>query len=184
MSDGLASSGALPPAAFDITGCRKAVDAASTSPKAIRAGLVAFAVATVAVVTTLIFMAGDTSVDSGDIAAFVAVGIAAVGVLLAVLVILPLQLVTRERRRRLVHASAAVDSTAEALTAHLASIGYTVPLDVVLDWLASPDSTRTVPLVHDSVIAARWWQPAPDDDRVFVEPYLRVGDTASALPVR
>lgn len=176
------ASPALPPAAFEITGYRRTIEAAAAPSPAVRAGLVAFVIATIALVTALVFMSRDPSSDTRDIASLVAIGVAGTGVLLALLVVLPLQLRTRERRRRAQQISTSLDGTATGLTAHLASIGYRIPHEVAVDWLASPDSTETVPLVHDSVIAARWWRPADGDERVFVEPYLRQDGADSSLP--
>jgi hypothetical protein len=110
------------------------------------------------------------------------VGVAGTGVLFALLVVLPLQLVTRQRRRLAAAAVSRLDETADALVRHLASIGYRVPRAVAAEWLVMPEPEATVALVHDSVIAARWWRPAEGDDRVFVEPYLRQQGAESALP--
>ncbi|WP_165064058.1 hypothetical protein [Marisediminicola senii] len=181
MSD--ASSPALPPAAVEVTDYRRRLDASASRAPIVAIGLVAFAVASVALVATLSLVGPDWFPAEEGIALLVAMGIAGVGVLLALCVILPAQLVRRDLRRRVDDVEGALTAAAAQLRSHLASIGYEIPVSVALDWVASPQATATVPLVHDSVIAARWWRPGEGDDRVFVEPYLQQGDEASALPV-
>jgi hypothetical protein len=173
----------LPPAAFEITGYRRALETAANSSRVVPVGVTAFVIATAALVAALVFLGQDAALRGESLAAVVAVGIAATGVLCALFVVLPLQLVTRQRRRQAAEASARQGAAAEALRLHLASIGYDIPREVAGDWLSSPEPAATVPLVHESVIAARWWQPAEDDERVFVEPYLREGENLSTLPV-
>ncbi|GAB3131151.1 hypothetical protein [Marisediminicola antarctica] len=173
----------LPPAALEITDYRRALESAANSSRVVPVGVTAFAIATAALVAALVFLGQGTALGGESLAAVVAVGIAGTGVLCALFVVLPLQLVTRQRRRQAAEAASRQHAAAEALRLHLASIGYNVPLEVAGDWLQSPEPAATVPLVHDSVIAARWWQPAEHDERVFVEPYLREGENSSTLPV-
>jgi len=173
----------LPPAAFQITAYRRAFEAATSSSRIVPVGVTAFVIATAALVAALVFLGQGAALSGESLAAVIAVGIAGTGVLCALFVVLPLQLVTRQRRRLAAEEAARQRATAEALRLHLASIGYNIPLEVAGAWLQSPEPAATVPLVHESVIAARWWQPAEDDERVFVEPYLREGENRSALPV-
>jgi len=173
----------LPPAAFEITEYRRALEFAAHSSRVVPVGVTAFVVATAALVAALVFLGQGAELRGESLAAVAAVGIAGTGVLCALFVVLPLQLVTRQRRRLAAEAAARQRGAAEALRIHLASIGYRIPLEVAGAWLVSPESAETVPLVHDSVIAARWWQPAEDDERVFVEPYLREAENSSTLPV-
>lgn len=173
----------LPPAAFEITAYRRSLESAAHPSRAVPVGVTAFVVATAALATALVVHGQRADLTGESLAALIAVGVAGVGVLGAVLVVLPLQLVTRRRRHRAAETAAGHRATAEALRLHLATIGYNIPLEVAGAWLGSPEAAATVPLVHDSVIAARWWQPAAGDERVFVEPYLREGENLSSLPV-
>ena len=110
---------------------------------------------------------------------------ALVGVILVLVlvVMLPARRAAQEGRRIVSDAARALDDSVDLLIARMAAVGYTVPSEVALDWVSSPEPSATVPLVHDSVIAARWWRPAEGDDRVFVEPYLLQEGRASTLPV-
>ena len=173
----------LPPAAFEITAYRRALVSAANSSRVVPVGVTAFAIATAALVAALAFISQGGALSGESLAAVVAVGVAGTGVLGALFVVLPLQLVTRQRRRQAAEAATRQSAASGALRRHLASIGYSIPLEVAGAWLRSPEPEATVPLVHDSVIAARWWQPAEDDERVFVEPYLREGENRSTLPV-
>ena len=172
----------LPPAAVDITEFRREAEAAGASTKTVPIGLAGFVIAAAALVVALVLVGQDPALTSQATATLVAVGVAGVGVLFALLVVLPLQLVTRQRRRLAEAAVTRLDETAGAVARHLASIGYRIPRDAAVDWLLSSAPTATVPLVHDSVIAARWWRPTEGDDRVFLEPFLRQGASEAALP--
>jgi len=173
----------LPPAAFEITPVRVAVEEASAPTRAVPAGITAFAIAALALIAALLFVGQDTGIAGNGTAAIVAIGIAGTGALFALFVVLPLQVATRARRRRLATARRGLESATSGLRGHLASIGYAIPNEVARDWVSFPESAETVPLVHDSVIAARWWRPVSGDDRVFVEPFVRSGDDLTSLPV-
>ena len=174
-----AATPALPAAAVDITAYRDAAASASRRFRVVPLGLAVFGALTVLLVLILV-IAGSTSGTA--VPTLVALGIAGTGLLLALFVVLPLQLVGRRRRALLGALADRRARTASEVAARLASIGYAVPDSVAVRWLeADPDAI--VPLVHDSVIAARLWQPAPGDERVFVEAYLRQGETISSLPV-
>ena len=182
MSDPSAvSPTTLPPAAVDVTAYRRAVEELASPAPFQRLALVVFVVASVLLVAGLaamVWMTGTTAV-----AVAVASGLAGLGVLLALLVVLPAQLAGRRRRRLGGEAAALRDAAAVGIRSRLASIGYTVPLETASAWLDPVQLDATVPLVHDSVIAARLWRPAATDERVFLEPYLRQGESSSALPV-
>lgn len=169
----------LPPAAFDISRYRIAADLAARRPMIVPVLLVVFVLAVIGVVAGLVVAGGAGALNAGTA---VAIGVASTGVLLALLVVLPAQLAARRRREHARDASVFRMAAASGLSEHLSSIGYAVPTLITTEWVDSPDSEATVPLVHDSVIAARWWRPAPDDDRIFVEPHLRRGETLSSLP--
>lgn len=173
----------LPPAAFEITPVRLAVEEAAASTRSVPAGITAFVIAALALIATLVFLGQDTGIAGDGTAALVAIGIAGTGAFFALFVVLPLQVATRARRRRLQAARRGLESATSGLRRHLASIGYAIPEEVALAWVSSPEGSATVPLVHDSVIAARWWRPASGDDRVFVEPFVRMGDDLTTLPV-
>ncbi len=172
----------LPVAAFDISEFRRAVEEAARPARVARGSLVAFGVLTVALVGTLLLFGRAGGIRSGAVP-LVALGVAGIGVLLALFVVLPLQLAARARRRRIDAAAASVEVAVSALRAHLAAIGYRLPADTAISWLQSPESDATIPLVHDSVVAARWWRPGQGDDRVFVEPFLRQEGSDFTLPV-
>ena len=172
------SDPSLPPAAVEITALRRASEAARPErmPRRAVAGIgLVIAVAVLTVVGALVL-------DGSASRAVVAVGIVIALAVAAGLVMRPLQLAAARSRRTAAAVAAALDSTVEAVVSHVASIGYRVPAEVAAEWVTSPESTATAPLVHDSVIAARWWRPADGDDRVFVEPYLRQDGVASSLP--
>ncbi len=172
------SDGSLPPAAVEITALRRALDAAVPErlPRLAIAGIV---VVLVVVVTTVV---AAVVLDGTATRVVVAVGIVAALGVAAGLVMRPLQLAAGRTRRTAMSVLQARESTTDSVVSHLASIGYPVPAPVAAEWITAPDSTATVALVHDSVIAARWWRPADGDDRVFVEPYLRQDGVASSLP--
>lgn len=173
----------LPPAAFEITPVRLAVQEAAAPTRAVPAGLTAFAIAALALIATLLFVGLDTGIAGNGTAVLVAIGVAGTGALFALFVVLPLQVAVRAGRRRLATARSSVEQATSGLRGHLASLGYAIPVEVARDWVSFPESSATVPLVHDSVIAARWWRPAAGDDRVFVEPFVRMGDDLTSLPV-
>ncbi|MEY2849121.1 MAG: hypothetical protein RI885_1788 [Actinomycetota bacterium] len=180
---------ALPPAAFDITRYRRAAELADERPRFVPLLFVVFLVAAVTILALLVaaVSAGSSRSARGSAAvadpvALVALGVVGLGVLLALLVILPAQIAGRRRRARRREADVFRMAAASGLSDHLASIGYAAPTLVTAEWVTSPDSTAVVPLVHDSVIASRWWRPSAEDRRVFVEPYLRRGETLSSLP--
>ena len=182
MSDaGAVSPATLPPAAVDVTAYRRAVEELASPAPFQRLALVVFVVAVVLLVAGLATMVRMTGSDA--VAAVAASGLAGVGVLLALLVVLPAQLAARRRRRLGAAVTTLRHAAAVRIRGRLASIGYTVPLETAREWLDPVQSDATVPLVHDSVIAARLWRPAATDDRVFLEPYLRQGETSSLLPV-
>lgn len=170
----------LPPAAFDVTSLRQAINALSRGRRRRRLTLIGFAIAVVILIITLVSLRfGGILVNA--VAVF-AIGIVGVAVLLAVIVVLPAQLSARSRIEGAEKVRQLRSSAATALRDHLASIGYAVSLSVADDWVAAVEPTVTVPLVHESVIAARRWQPSADDTRIFVEPYLLQGEVASSLP--
>lgn len=167
----------LPPAAVEITSLRRAVEAA-VPERMPRLTIVGMGVTAAIVVATV----AAALVLDGDVRPLIAIGLIAALLALAALVMLPLQRAARRSRDAVTLVTATLDDTVGTVVAHLASIGYTVSADVAADWVVSPESTATAPLVHDSVIASRWWRPADGDDRVFVEPYLRQDGVASSLP--
>lgn len=175
-------SSSLPAAAVEITAVTRAALDSARPARIIPIGIVAFVVGVLALGAALV-IAGGATVGAADAGTLVAVGIAGTGALFALFVVLPMQLVARRRAESARADAARRDAAARSLRSHLASIGYRLPLATAIDWLEAPAPEATVPLVHDSVIAARWWQPAVGDERVFVEPYLRVGNTESTLPV-
>lgn len=168
---------ALPPAAVDITSVRRAV-AAAVPERMPRLAIVGLGVTAAIVIATT----AAALVLDGDVRPVIAIGVIAALLAATALVMLPLQRAARRSRDALTTVTTALDATVDTVVAHLASLGYTVPAEVAADWIISPASTATAPLVHDSVIAARWWRPADGDDRVFVEPYLRQDGVASSLP--
>lgn len=170
----------LPPAAFDVTALRHAVNALSRARGRRRMSLIGFGVAVVILVIALVSLRVGGVLDDG-VTAF-AIGVVGVAVLLAAIVVLPAQLDARGRAERLERIRELRASHTSELRDHLASIGYTVPYEVAEDWVAAAEPTSTVALVHDSVIAARRWHPSADDTRIFVEPYLLQGEVASSLP--
>ena len=101
----------------------------------------------------------------------------------ALIFVVPTQLARRRSAAAADDVAGVVDDAVDRVIRQLASIGYAVPPEVAFDWVTSPDPSATVPLVHDSVIAARWWRPAERDDRVFVEAIVRREGVDSALPV-
>lgn len=183
MSDRASAPHRLPPAAVDITAYREAVSSATAPLSAVRIGLIGFPIAAVALAAALVWMGAETGWSAGPLPT-VAVGLAGVAVLLALFVVLPAQLAARRRRGLLAEVEQQTAAAADTVRARLESMGYRVPPDTVIAWLRSPEPAATVPLVHDSVIAARWWRPADGDDRVFLEPYLLVAGKSSALPPR
>ena len=184
MSDPDAAGGGprLPAAAFEITELRRALDAAALPARVARASFVAFGILTIALLGTLLLFGLGGGTRSG-VLPLVALGVVGIGVLLALFVVLPFQLAVRARRRRIDTAAASAEAAMTALRSHLASIGYVLPADTAMSWLRSPESGAIIPLVHDSVIAARWWRPGQGDGRVFVEPFLRQGGSDFTLPV-
>lgn len=178
MSEGAASP-ALPAASVDITAYRAAVASASRPFRIVPGALAVFGLLTL-VLVLLLTLTGTGS--GGQPVTLFALGVAGTGLLFALLVVLPLQLVTRRRRDL---ARDLEDHRTRSVTAvqnRLASIGYDVPVGIASRWLDA-DPEATIALVHDSVIAARLWQPVLGDQRVFVEAYLQEGETAAALPV-
>ncbi|MBC7518703.1 MAG: hypothetical protein H7248_07475 [Microbacteriaceae bacterium] len=175
----------LPPAAFEITDYRHAVDLVRTPQPSGRRAVLALVLSVVAFTAVLIgaAVAGVAGGFTGaGVAGYLAVGLVGWGVLLALVGIRPVQLRQRRRTRQIEIAEFLAVGTAEALRLHLSSIGYAVPTAVTSQWINSPDADATSPLVHDSVIASRWWFPAAGDERVFVEPHLNQGGSLSSLP--
>ena len=175
----------LPPAAFEITDYRHALDLVRAPRVSVRRALTILALS-ISLFIALLVLAAAAGVAGGfagaGVAGYLAVGIVGCGVLLALVGIRPAQLRQRRLTRQVAIAEFLAVDTAEALRLHLSSIGYAVDLAVTSLWIASPESDATVPLVHDSVIASRWWYPAAGDDRVFVEPHLVQGGSRSSLP--
>lgn len=181
------SDPSLPPAAVEITGLRRAVDPAASVKRMPRLPVTGIAVVVALIAATvvgaIVLQAAGAAGDGSGQRVLIAVGVIATLVAAALLVMRPLRSAARRSREAITSVTAALDTVVDGVITHLASIGYRVPEDAAVDWVTSPEPTATVPLVHDSVIAARWWRPADGDDRVFVEPYLRQDGVASALPV-
>lgn len=171
----------LPPAALDVSQYRHVVEDLARPAPSVKLGLIAFLIAVVLLLAVLVVTGQSTGPDV--LGELIASGVVGIGVLLALLVVLPAQLTARRKRRLNHHAASLREAAAAGIRQRLAAIGYTVPRQTALDWLSPTDLDATVPLVHDSVIAARLWRPTLDDDRVFLEPYLRQGSTSSSLPV-
>lgn len=176
---------ALPPAAFEITDYRHALDLVRVSQPSPRRSLAPLALS-VGLFTAVLVAAASVGFAGGFAGAagtgYLAVGVVGWGVLLALVGIRPAQLRQQRLKRQIEIAEFLAGDTAEALRLHLSSIGYAVDTVVTSQWINSPESGATVPLVHDSVIASRWWSPAAGDERVFVEPHLVQGETRSSLP--
>ncbi|MFP7760565.1 hypothetical protein [Marisediminicola sp. LYQ85] len=170
----------LPPAAFDITAVRRAAD---DVPSPRRAGARAFgAFLVLAVVAIAAVVAAAITGGGADILVLIALGVVSIAVLFALVVVIPTRIARTRQENALDRAAETLAASARDLVEHMASLGYRVAESTALAWVSSPESTTTVPLVHDSVIAARWWRPEQGDDRVFVEPYLRAAAGDSSLP--
>ncbi len=179
MSEAQEGAPSLPPAAFEITRYRRAMELAALRPRIVPILLIVFVVAAAAFIVGLVVLGMRAVVD---VPSLLGLGVAGTGVLLALLVVTPSHLAAQRRREHGREAAVFRMAAASGLSEHLASIGYAAPVLVTGEWVDDPHSTATVPLVHDSVIAARWWIPTANDTRVFVEPYLLQGETRSSLP--
>lgn len=173
----------LPAASVDITDYRAIVEPLQALRRRNPISLIVFIVALVGLITAVIMLARTGVLPGDDPVLPVAIGIVGTAVLVAVCLVLPAQLAARTLAARNVDADLALENAIDRVTSTLADIGYLVPRDVARAWVRSADSGATVPLVHDSVIAARWWRPAAGDDRVFVEAVLAQEGAATALPV-